>query len=108
MVGEDGGMSGVKFVRRVDGLAYEFTRDGEAHGFPSYKRVDLDIWCRRLPDFGWVVCDAADDVSSRPFDEAGQGEFPPEGVWVSRKDDRSYVYDLVHIDAQAATGLESR
>ncbi|MGW6421320.1 hypothetical protein ACWF82_01460 [Nocardia sp. NPDC055053] len=97
-------MSGVRFVRRVDGLAYEFVRDGDVHGFPSYKRVDLDIWCRRLPNFGWVVCDAVGLVSSRPFDEPGQGELPPEGVWVSRKGERSYVYDLVRADPRAATG----
>jgi hypothetical protein len=88
-------MSDMEFVRRVDGLTYEFVRDGQAHGFPSYKRVDADIWCRRLPDFGWAVCAAAAEVSGRPFDEAGHGDLPPEGVWVSRKGDRSYVYDLV-------------
>lgn len=90
-------MAGLKFVRRDDGLTYEFTEDGEAHGFPSYKRVDLDIWCRRLPHFGWVVCTDRGAVSSRPFDHAGFGYLPPEGAWVSRKDDRSYVYDLVHV-----------
>ncbi|TCJ97555.1 hypothetical protein [Nocardia alba] len=88
-------MSGVRFVRRVDGLTYEFVRETTAPGYPSYRRVDLDLWCRRLPDFGWVVCDANGTVSSRPFDDAGPGDLPPEGVWVSRKGDRSYVYDLV-------------
>ena len=72
-------MWGVRFVRRVDGVTYEFVRDGEADGFPSYKRADLDIWCRRLPDFGWVVCNGAAAVSSRPFGEAGQGDLPPRG-----------------------------
>ncbi|MEU4651715.1 hypothetical protein [Nocardia fluminea] len=103
VLGENGPMLGVRFVRRVDGLTYEFARDGDAHSFPSFRRVDLDIWCRRLPDFGWVVCNAAGEVSSRPFDEPGQGELPPEGVWVSRKGERSYVYDLVRADPQAAT-----
>lgn len=101
-------MVGVRFVRRVDGLTYEFVRDGEVHGFPSYKRVDLDIWCRRLPDFGWVVCNEVAAVSSRPFGDAGWGDLPPEGVWVSYKGDRSYVYDLVRSDVQAAMVLESR
>jgi hypothetical protein len=100
-------MLGVRFVRRVDGLTYEFVHDGEAHGFPSFKRVDLDIWCRRLPDFGWVVCNRAGAVSSRPFDNPGHGDLPPEGVWVSFKGDRSYVYDLVRMDAPAAAGFES-
>ncbi|WP_084530869.1 hypothetical protein [Nocardia miyunensis] len=88
---EDGEMSGVRFVRRVDGLTYEFVREGSAHGFPSYRRVDLDTWCRRLPGFGWVLCTESGEVSSRPFDDAGRGS----GAWVSRKGDRSYVYDLV-------------
>ncbi|MBF6078134.1 hypothetical protein IU498_26250 [Nocardia beijingensis] len=95
---EDGVMSDVKFVRRMDGLTYEFARDGETHGFPSYKRVDMDLWCRRLPDFGWVVCSASGEVSSRPFDDSGRGDLPPEGVWVSREGDRSYVYDLIRGD----------
>ncbi|MFE3194899.1 hypothetical protein ACFXHA_38245 [Nocardia sp. NPDC059240] len=87
-------MSGIRFVRRVDGLTYDFAHDGEAFGVPSYKRVDLDIWCRRLPDYGWVVCDAAEVVSSRPFENPGHGDLPPEGVWVTFKGNRSYVYDM--------------
>ncbi|MGX1809052.1 hypothetical protein ACWIGI_25305 [Nocardia sp. NPDC055321] len=101
-------MSEVKFVRRVDGLTYEFAIVGQAHGFPSYKRVDLDIWCRRLPDFGWVVCTESGEVYSRPFDDAGLGDLPPEGVWVSRKGDRSYVYDLVRSSSETARGREIR
>lgn len=88
-------MPDLLFVRRTDGLTYQFARDGDADGVPSYKRVDLDLWCRRLPDFGWVVSTAAGYVHSRPFDDPGRGDLPPEGVWVSRKGDRSYVYDLI-------------
>ncbi|QIS03929.1 hypothetical protein F5X71_17795 [Nocardia brasiliensis] len=99
-------MSAVRFVRRGDGLSYEFVRDGEAHGFPAYRRVDLGIWCLRMPDFGWAVCARDGTVSSRPFDDPGQGELPPEGAWVSRKGDRSYVYDLSRVDAPAVTGHE--
>lgn len=104
---EDGVMSDVKFVRRMDGLTYEFARDGETHGFPSYKRVDMDLWCRRLPDFGWVVCSASGEVSSRPFDDSGRGDLPPEGVWVSRKGDRSYVYDLIRGDGDGTPTLRT-
>lgn len=93
-------MEGVRFVRHVDGLTYDFDHDGQANGFPSYKRAGFDIWCRRLPNFGWVVCNATGEVSSRPFDDAGQGDLPPEGVWVSRKGERSYVYDLVRGDTR--------
>lgn len=94
---DNGSMSGVRFVRRVDDVAYEFVLTGESYGYPVYRRVGLDVWCRRLADFGWVVCNGACEVSSRPFGDAGCGARPPEGVWVSLKGDRSYVYDLVHI-----------
>ena len=64
----------MRFVRRVDGLTYDFVRDGDAYGFPSYRRVDLDLWCRRLPNFGWAVCTGSGEVSSRPFDDPGDGD----------------------------------
>lgn len=99
-------MQGIRFVRRLDGLTYEFVRDEDAHGFPSYKRVDLDVRCLRLPDFGWAVRTAEGAISSRPFDDAGWGESPPEGVWVSFKGNRSYVYDLVYFGTPAASGSE--
>ncbi len=88
-------MTHLRFVRRADGLTYEFVRDGDAYGYPSYRRVDLDLWCRRLPGFGWAVCGSSGEVFSRPFDDAGDGDLPPEGIWVSRKGDRAYVYEMV-------------
>ena len=91
-------MADVRFVRRVDGLTYDFVRDGDAYGFPSYRRVDLDLWCRRLPNFGWAVCTSSGEVSSRPFGDLGDGDFPPEGIWVSRKGDRSCVYELIRAE----------
>lgn len=94
-------MENVGLVRRMDGLTYEFVRDGDAYGFPSYRRLDLDLWCRRLPEFGWAVCSRSGEVSGLPFDDAGHGDFPPEGTWVSRKDERSYVYELIRADTQA-------
>lgn len=34
-----------------------------------------------------------------------QGEYPPEGTWVSRKGPKSYVYELVYIDGPSAAPL---
>lgn len=59
--------------------------------------VDLDLWCQRLPDFGWSVCTGSGQVLSRPFDDPGQGDAPPEGARVGGKGDRAYVYDLVRV-----------
>jgi hypothetical protein len=85
----------LRFERRADGLSYQFGRAGTAGGYPAYRRTDeADVWCRRLPGFGWSVCTDSGAVLARPFFDAGQGEIPPDGMWVSAKDDRAYVYDL--------------
>jgi hypothetical protein len=85
----------IHFVRRGDGVTYEFVPEADPpRGEQSYRRVDMELFCRRLPDFGWCVVDSDRQVLSRPFDDAGRGESPPQGTWVSRKGDRSYVYDL--------------
>lgn len=63
-------------------------------GGPCYRRVDSELCCCRLPEFGWCVVDSTGVVTSRPFDDPGLGELPPEGVWVSRKGAKSYVYDM--------------
>ena len=85
----------LRFIRRTDGLVYDFDRETESCiGHPSYRRSDPDLILRRLPEFGWCVVDPAGRVSSRPFDDPGVGTLPPTGTWVSRKGDRCYVYDL--------------
>jgi hypothetical protein len=85
----------LQFQRRVDGATHHFTRAGTAYGYPAYRRTDdPSLWCRRLPDFGWSVCTDPGHVLARSFAEPGRGQLPPEGMWVSGKGDRAYVYDL--------------
>jgi len=91
----------LRFERRVDGMTYHFRPAGTADGYPAYRRDGADVWCRRVPGFGWSVCTDVGAVLARPFVDAGQGEMPPHGMWVSGKDDRAYVYDLTML---AATG----
>jgi hypothetical protein len=87
----------VAFRRRIDPTCYRFVHTGEREGYPAWKRVDLDLWVVRRADVGWVVVDAAGAILGRPSHvlPAAQGDLPPEGDWVSKKGDRSYVYDLV-------------
>lgn len=83
------------FRRRADEETYRFVPAGSAHGYRAYRRIDdVGLWCRRLPDFGWSICTDAGQVLARPFARAGWDELPPEGMWVSAKGERAYVYDL--------------
>jgi acyl-CoA thioester hydrolase len=91
----------LRYKRRIDGLTYYFVSLGLADGDRVYKRVDADVWCRRLPDLGWSVCEESGEVVGRPFAAAGHGEHPPEGVWVSAKDDQAYVYEMTRLTAEA-------
>ena len=94
-------MANLRFQRRPDGVIYDFAATGMADGYPAYKRVVVDLWCRRLPEFGWSVCADSGAVLGRPLASAGQGALPPEGMWVSAKGDQAYVYDMTVLTPDA-------
>ncbi|MEM8632386.1 MAG: hypothetical protein AAGF74_14210 [Pseudomonadota bacterium] len=86
--------------RQTDGLVYRFDRQPDG----SFKRQDGDFFILRHPRHGWIAGDVgSDEIFGRPWSvlPSDQGDAPPEGIWVSRKDAKSYVYDLVY--DQAAT-----
>ncbi|MEU8511223.1 hypothetical protein AB0C76_06510 [Kitasatospora sp. NPDC048722] len=91
----------IEFVRRMDGLIYRFRRDGLFNGRPSFKRLDLDLWCRWLPERGWCTIDAHGTANSWPLSGRTGGEelSPPVGPWRSWKAGKSYLYDLRRTDA---------
>ncbi len=91
-----------KLKRLSDDLVYEFDlkkKDGNMHG---YKRRDQDLWITYKNDLGWVAYDEeTKSVMGRPWDvkkEDQNNDYPPEGIWVSRKGEKSYVYDLKYED----------
>lgn len=88
----------ITFRRRLDGLVYLFSPTKPSNARPCWRRTDLALELRWTTARGWVVADQAGTVLSRPWDlEPGdQGPFPPIGVWVSRKGDKAYVYDLAY------------
>jgi hypothetical protein len=88
--------------RQSDDLVYSFVRKIDPGGAMAYQRQDLDLWIRRHPELGWVAWDEeSQSCSGRPWDVApqDQGDHPPEGVWVSRKGAKSYVYSLVYVSS---------
>ncbi len=91
-----------EFRRRLDGLVYRFEPCAPREDRPAWKRTNLDIWLCWLAGKGWCTVDAAGAVNGRPWaiEVADQDDQPPEGEWLSKKADKSYVYDLVRLPAE--------
>ncbi len=86
--------------RQRDDLVYVFVLAPDAAGQRAYQRQDQDYWITHREDLGWVAWDeASQSVMGRPWSvqPQDQGDHPPEGIWVSRKGAKSYVYSLVYL-----------
>lgn len=85
--------------RHSDGYVYTFDRVGR-HSYVRRDNPEMRIdwegpwgWLARLPKSGVVA--------GRPWEILPQHQretAPPEGIWISRKGGRSYVYDLSSAD----------
>ncbi len=85
--------------RRIDDLIYQFDRVEKPDGTIGYKRRDQELWINWHEKYGWVAWDGeSETVAGRSWYSMPeeQSEFPPEGIWVSLKNDKSYVYDLIY------------
>lgn len=86
-----------KLRRHGDELVYQFDRMKRNDGTVAYKRRDADLWIVFDEDFGWIAKnEVTGEIGGRPWSvhPNEQTDHPPEGDWVSKKDDRSYVYQL--------------
>jgi len=86
--------------RQLDGLVYTFNRTTDERGRTGFLRTDGPYWIVHHTTLGWVAADLdSDEVMGRPWDQLTpqSSEAPPEGIWVSRKGPKSYVYDLVYV-----------
>lgn len=84
--------------RQSDDLVYRFKR--VQNGFQRQDNPDLFITYRGS-EMGWVAFDDTGiyGLTGRPWDVLPRDqspEYPPAGIWVSRKNEKSYVYDLVY------------
>ena len=93
-----------QLLRQSDGLVYTFDRRILKNGAPAYQRQDQDFWIKyHGPDLGWIAFDETGvyGITGRPWNTLPKDQspdHPPAGIWISRKSDRSYVYDLVYLD----------
>jgi len=93
-------MKSFELRRRTDSTVYRFHRAERSDGVAGYRREDSDLWIVRSPALGWIaIDDATGAVTGRPWDvpPGQQSDQPPEGDWVSKKGDKSYVYELRYL-----------
>lgn len=86
--------------RQSDELVYVFERKVRSEGRVGFKRSDGDYWIIWHEKLGWIAGSwDSEEVFGRPWDQLTPQcrMIPPEGVWVSRKGARSYVYDLIWV-----------
>jgi hypothetical protein len=90
---------GFEFRRRTDGVVYRYHPCEPLQGELAWKREDKELWVTKLGAHGWVGVNAELEILSVPWriPLAQQGAIPPSGIWVSRKGDKSYVYELVYL-----------
>jgi hypothetical protein len=87
--------------RQSDDLVYTFIRKTSPDGSVGYQRQDQDLWIVHRPEWGWVAWDdASQSCMGRPWGvlPRDQGDYPPEGDWISRKGPKSHVYSLVYLN----------
>ena len=87
--------------RRIDGLVYRFEKATDPVGRVGFKRSDGDYWIIWHEQLRWIAGSWGDaEVFGRPWDQLGRQceTSPPQGVWVSRKGSKSYVYDLIYLE----------
>lgn len=97
---EDRPVTQFELRRQSDDLVYRFEKKTDQAGRSGFRRSDGEYWIIWRGDLGWIAGSwGSEDVFGRPWDQrAEQSEaFPPEGIWVSRKGPKAYVYDLVHV-----------
>ncbi len=87
--------------RLIDGLVYQFDRKKHPDGRYGYQRRDQNLWIIYQGELGWVAYDEDNQtLTGRPWEILPQSQnkdHPPEGIWVSRKDVKSYVYELQYM-----------
>lgn len=90
-----------EFRRRIDAVVYRFCPCESLDGKIAWKREDIDLWVTQITGFGWVCVNSNRIICGIPWGVALDqvDELPPAGEWVSKKGDKSYVYDVVYIDA---------
>lgn len=89
--------------RQIDDLVYHFEQTTDSARRVGFKRSDGNYWIIWHAKLRWIAGSWGEtEVFGRPWDQLLEQSkaSPPEGVWVSRKGSKSYVYDLVYVKSR--------
>ena len=84
--------------KRIGGNAvYTFHLMSKNNDIGVWKREDKELWCKLILNFGWSIVDEFENRLGWP-EKSEVTEYPPEGIWISKKDNKSYRYELIFLD----------
>ncbi len=83
----------ITFLRVSDNISYQFNLVEKRNGYTFWKREDLDLWCCYKSKVGWCIEDKYGNEFGWPRSN-NNSELPPKGTWFSRKEDKSFEYEL--------------
>jgi len=88
-----------EFRRRNDTTVYRYHPCESMNGFPAWKRENIELYVTKLDGFGWVCVDKTNTIHAIAWGISVNqiSALPTAGEWVSKKGDKSYVYDVVYI-----------
>lgn len=93
--------SSFSLKRLIDGLEYRFTLRSGRGKASVFSRDDNVVEIVYNQKYGWSTWQESDGsgqptLTGRVWEvlPQDQGDFPTEGIWVSRKGPKSYVYAL--------------
>lgn len=86
-----------EFRRLLDGLTYRFEPTSDRDHAPQWRRPGSGLSLAWSEDRGWSIRDHEGTLLGLPWNASpkDRSALPPQGIWVSRKGDRSYVYEAV-------------
>ena len=90
-----------EFCRASDGVVHRFERQGGESDPRGYLRSDGVVCVIFGEGIGWVARDSTTGETTGipwcvPIDQQHPAH-PPEGAWVSKKGEKSYVYELAFV-----------
>lgn len=90
----------MEFRRQSDATSYRFVPSAPVANRPAWQRTDGVVRLLYPDDHGWVTVNEQMEINGIPWavPPSQQGALPPTGPWISRKGDKSCVYEILFVE----------